>query len=93
LTVKPVFHGVVHEGVEGPFIQRQFTRQGELLAKAGQTSALFTIGIDSVTRHLLHDCRLTPKLHQNTKRISKDQMSMHSCADFVYILDCFICKI
>ena len=33
-----VFHGVVHEGVKGPFIRRRVTRQGELIAHAGGTN-------------------------------------------------------
>ena len=52
---------------EDLFTWMRVTRQGELLAQAGQTSALLIW--NRVTRHLLHDCRMTPKWRQNTKRI------------------------
>jgi hypothetical protein len=54
---------------KGLFIWRRVTRQGELLAQAGQTSAL----LKRVTRHLLHDCRMNAtwrRKRQNTKRKS-----------------------
>ena len=53
--------------MEASYSARRVTRQGELLAQAGQTSALFIW--NRVTRHLSHDCRMKLKWRQNTKRI------------------------
>jgi hypothetical protein len=61
------------------FIWRRVTRQCELLAQVGQTSALFIL--NQVTRHLLHDCRnidaeMAPK---HKKELAKVSYSAASC--------------
>ena len=56
------------------FIWRRVTRQCELLAQVGQTSALFIW--NQVTRHLLHDAEMAPK---HKKELAKVSYSAASC--------------